>query len=178
MFYVYFYIDPRTDVPFYIGKGHGNRALVWHTNKQVEGRIRILKEQELKPIIEFIHCNDEGAALWLERVGIAGFGRKDQRKGPLLNHTDGGEGVSGNASVKRFMRINNPTKDPSIAALKRSIIIATFIPTGKSIEVINRQQFADEQNIPYTSIGWAIQHSKTLRCGWQFKYIKKRKLGC
>lgn len=83
-FYTYIYIDPRNGEPFYVGKGKGDRFRDSHENKQFNGRLRILKEQGLKPDIEIINTTCEFAALWLERVGIAAFGRKGSRKGTTL----------------------------------------------------------------------------------------------
>lgn len=43
-YYVYLYIDPRTDQPFYIGKGKGNRAFS-HLNEVKESdKVQLIKE--------------------------------------------------------------------------------------------------------------------------------------
>jgi uncharacterized protein len=45
MFYVYLYFDPRTDQPFYVGKGQGDRGffhLKHCKNKELAGRLRKL----------------------------------------------------------------------------------------------------------------------------------------
>lgn len=97
-FYVYLYIDPRTDTPFYAGKGSGRRARDFSShnhNSTVMGRLKQLKDCGLTPIIEYCQINSELSAMWMERLLISAFGRKDQETGVLFNHTNGGEGVVG-----------------------------------------------------------------------------------
>jgi len=58
MFYVYLYIDPRNQKPFYVGKGSGNR-MYEHLNETIEitinkrkfFRIQSILRQGLEPII-------------------------------------------------------------------------------------------------------------------------------
>ena len=56
-YYVYLYIDPRTDQPFYIGKGTGTRALAHLTetggSEKVE-MIQQIREQGLEPRIDIL----------------------------------------------------------------------------------------------------------------------------
>jgi hypothetical protein len=74
-FYVYLYIDPRTEKPFYVGKGQGGRALA-HVNVQGESRkariLAELKEKSLKPRIDIL-CHklaDAQTALHVEAAII------------------------------------------------------------------------------------------------------------
>lgn len=126
-FYTYLYIDPRTNVPFYVGKGKKepgyDRVHSRHANKQVIGRICGLKKLGLEHIIEKIHTVNVDSALWLERCFIAAYGRRDQNNGPLLNHTNGGDNPPINKDpevIKRrtvHLRTNrNPMKNHIIAA--------------------------------------------------------------
>lgn len=99
-FYAYTYTDPITLKPIYVGKGSGNRAyshLYSTHNETLRGRIRILKEQDLKPIIKIYPCVDEEFALFLEEEMISLYGRKDKGIGSLFNHTDGNDGWAGRA---------------------------------------------------------------------------------
>ena len=45
-YYVYLYFDPRSNscTPFYVGKGHGNRALVHMTYTRDSRKVRLLEE--------------------------------------------------------------------------------------------------------------------------------------
>lgn len=111
MFYVYMYLDPKYPAsysvngkdydytPLYIGKGKGERYkdhLSDCRNKIFENKIAYWKRNDIEPMIEFIETNlTEEEALELEITLIKNLGRLDKGTGPLLNLTDGGEGVSG-----------------------------------------------------------------------------------
>jgi len=120
-FYVYTYLDPRKPgkyvyeeysfdyEPFYIGKGQNKRSTD-HINESkniiknninknnchnISKIIKIL-EQNLKPIILKIEENlTENKAFDLELKLISIIGRSDLKIGPLVNKTNGGEGMSG-----------------------------------------------------------------------------------
>lgn len=109
MFETYAILDPRypgkysyTNIsflfrPFYIGKGRmqQNRKFK-RKNKQAEGIIKNIKKHNLQPLYVTLNVfNDEVMCLNEEKRLIAEIGRKDLKKGPLLNFTDGGEGCSG-----------------------------------------------------------------------------------
>lgn len=116
-YYVYAYLDPRKPgkyiygeytfdyEPFYIGKGHGKRfkshlfesKQKYDTNKIKINKIKkIIRETGNNPHIIFLKENlSENDSLVLEVDAIKVIGRKDKNVGPLLNLTDGGEGVSG-----------------------------------------------------------------------------------
>jgi hypothetical protein len=74
-YYVYIYIDPRTNKPFYVGKGQGQRALA-HLSADGESRktriLEELKKQGLEPEIDILaHAlNDEETALRIEAAVI------------------------------------------------------------------------------------------------------------
>lgn len=105
MFYAYIYRDPRkisvkwpTGEPFYVGKGKGKRyqshAHGQTRHKHMLNKIEKMRGEGHEPTIEIIPALDELHALFLEKCCIAVIGRRDLGKGPLLNYTDGGEGVS------------------------------------------------------------------------------------
>ena len=92
IFYTYAYLRSKTSrtaeagTPYYIGKGHGNRAYAYHRRTPVpkdKSKIIILKEN-LSEKEAFSH----------EREMIQFYGRKDLGTGILMNWTDGGEGPS------------------------------------------------------------------------------------
>lgn len=102
MFYSYLYIDPRTNKPFYVGKGKEDRCFQHLYRKdhcEFVHKIRKMISENVEPIIHRIECSSEEAAFDLECGLIKVIGRKDKGKGPLLNLTDGGEGTSGCLSM-------------------------------------------------------------------------------
>lgn len=138
MFYVYIYYDPDTMQPFYVGKGTGSRStahlcpsnLTGNTAKQ--NKIKKLLKQGKQPVIEtYVDGVDETTALATEVQLIKQWGRADNGTGILLNHTDGGEGVSGiyvspehreyydTVASERMRQRNltdNPAKRPDVRA--------------------------------------------------------------
>ena len=104
-FYVYVYYD-LDGVPFYVGKGHGNRAYAhlknarkWNTTDRNKLKIQLIREildLGKTPSIKFVEINlTESEAKDLERELIKQYGRLDRGTGTLTNLTDGGEGTTG-----------------------------------------------------------------------------------
>lgn len=106
-FCTYLYLDPSRQSalhsqgePIYVGKGlfHKNRHLhhLTRTDRHpLTSRIKKLRKAGVEPIIALLANDiDEELAHLVEVEAIAKFGRKDLKKGPLLNLTDGGEGAS------------------------------------------------------------------------------------
>lgn len=105
-FYVYQLINPKTNLPFYIGKGQYNRMYAHETttlNNKIPNNNKLLfytikkilresGEIQYKKILENL---SESAALKLEIEEIKKFGRKNDKTGILCNLTTGGEGISG-----------------------------------------------------------------------------------
>lgn len=72
--YVYLYLDPRDDVPFYVGKGRGNRCFS-HVRQGLESGpaevVRELHELGLKPKIELLKYGlSEEESLLVEATAI------------------------------------------------------------------------------------------------------------
>ena len=118
MFYIYQYFDPIRKEPFYIGKGSNNRAwkhlsLSKNINKWYKrharfyNRINWIRKQGQEPTVILIEKNltkekyDKLEIYWINKIG-----RKDFVKGPLLNHTDGGEGTLGHKHSKKSKEKN------------------------------------------------------------------------
>lgn len=102
MYYIYSYVDPRTNLPFYIGKGKNNRKFN-HILREKESRrenrekykiIQELKSLNLLPIIIELENNilNEDDAYNREDYYIKLYGRRNYEKdGILTNKTLGGK---------------------------------------------------------------------------------------
>jgi hypothetical protein len=94
-YYTYIYRMPNGE-PFYIGKGCDGRSNVHLSRKDdshMARRVRKLIRLGTPPSIEIIKALNEDHAYFMEQCLIDVIGRNDLGKGPLLNHTDGGEGI-------------------------------------------------------------------------------------
>ena len=103
-FYVYLLLDPRRDyLPFYVGKGKGNRAH-HHLRYESHAKINRFKKAVIDKIKEA--NRDVKIKIWkdglseeeafnLEKDLIQRFGRRDLGTGILTNLSDGGHGNSG-----------------------------------------------------------------------------------
>lgn len=110
-FYVYAYYEPvdgcdEYQLPFYIGKGTGNRAWKHATNcfdprssmfnSHFYRKLRKLIENGVNPAIEILVDQLSGVeAIAAEKLFIAAIGRAHLDSGPLCNMTSGGDGIPG-----------------------------------------------------------------------------------
>ncbi len=98
-FYVYQLRDPRSELPFYIGKGFGRRA--WDHIKNIDyshksNTIQKILREGYEVQVEILQDNlTEDSAFELEIQLISKYGRRDLGTGCLTNLTSGGEGASG-----------------------------------------------------------------------------------
>lgn len=109
----YVYILCRTDgTPFYVGKGIGKRCFDHEAEARNSDRlthklnvIRAMtrRGEAIRYCIEN-YFSSEAEALSRERCLIHLIGRHDQRRGPLTNQTDGGEGASNPSEASRERR--------------------------------------------------------------------------
>jgi hypothetical protein len=92
-YYVYCYIDPDTEIPFYVGKGTKDRDVSHLKNAGIKNthfynKIAKLKRQEKEPIIVRLaeDIEDEKLAYDIEASFIKDYGRKNiDKNGVLLN---------------------------------------------------------------------------------------------
>lgn len=109
-FYVYIWRDPKNRTPIYVGKGHKHRCWDHIEINSSAHYARILKKRHRNGYVclpQIIWCESENLALELEVFLIAEIGRKDLGKGPLLNRTDGGEGVSNQSDATKRKHSRN-----------------------------------------------------------------------
>ena len=91
-YYVYAYLRRESRIPYYIGKGKGNRARQ-KTNRSVS----VPKDSSMIKLFQTGLTSDD--AFKLEIAYIKLFGRKNLGEGVLLNKTNGGEGCPGRKYV-------------------------------------------------------------------------------
>jgi group I intron endonuclease len=94
-------------------------------------------------------------------------------------HTGGNYSTVHKASekLKHRMKHDNPGKTELSLYKKTSVIEAKNLITNQTFVVENRKLFAEANDIPYTSIGWALQHGKNLKNTWYFSYVRRRTMG-
>jgi len=103
-FYVYTYSYPDGGLPFYVGKGCGERdtkhlrsARCASESKSFNIRtiLKLLRNNQEPVITRIVENVDEELALFIEEEFITKYGRRDLGTGVLTNLTNGGDGVSG-----------------------------------------------------------------------------------
>jgi hypothetical protein len=91
-YYVYLHIKEDTGEPFYVGKGCGKRCYDKNQRSDWWKRTAVLHGFDVIFLEEGLQ---EDTSLIMEKYWISRIGRKDLQLGPLVNMTDGGDGVSG-----------------------------------------------------------------------------------
>ena len=122
-FYAYMLVDPRNNLPFYVGKGkdrrctqHISEARSFRNNSHKCNVIRKILSLGMEPVIKVVDSGlSEAVAFELEEFLIQEIGRSDKHGGLLTNKTNGGEGASGairtpemKQKLSDFFTHNNP----------------------------------------------------------------------
>jgi hypothetical protein len=106
-FYMYFYIDKNSNVPFYVGKGCGDRCnrIKAHAKDttMTANKIKSIGIDNVKIFILKTNISDKEAIFW-EKYWINYLGRRDIKTGQLTNHTMGGDGTSGYKVPEKFLK--------------------------------------------------------------------------
>lgn len=169
MYYVYAYLSKK-GVPYYIGKGSGNRAWTKHQGVSLPNiNCIVMLETNLTEI----------GAYALERRYIRWYGRKDLQTGILLNKTDGGEGVANiSAKQREIIAARNKNKPPrkgtktsSIArermrqgALKRK---CPGYWTGKKRDAATREKISRTKKGTVQTTEHKQKNSEKIKLLWQ-----------
>lgn len=126
--YVYVLYRPWNGLPCYVGKGKEDRWQVHerlggkHPNKNLANIFK--KAGGSLPKEKVMEALSDEDAVKFERILIAAIGRKKDG-GPLVNQTDGGDGVSG------FVHSEETKQRLSVALMGREVSEATRIAVSK-----------------------------------------------
>lgn len=101
-YYVYEYVDPTTNIPFYVGKGkdyrytHHIKNLNDKSNLHKTNKIKKILKEGKTPIIRLVKTGlTETESFEFEMELIQKYGRINLNNGCLTNLSNGGEGQSG-----------------------------------------------------------------------------------
>jgi hypothetical protein len=146
-FYTYAYLREDKS-PYYIGKGHGNRA---YKREKSE----VIKLPKDKSRIIFLKQNlTEEEAFKHEIYMIAVFGRKDLGTGILYNKTDGGEGASGIiVSEETRIRISKSRKGKCVGKDNHNYGKSPSEPTRRKQSEAKKGKYMGKNNPNYGKRG-------------------------
>jgi len=135
---VYFHINPLKNEVFYVGIGNlkrpykkSSRSVYWKNTTKKYGYI-----------IDIVHTNlSWKEACTKEKFYIKFIGRKDLNLGPLVNLTDGGDGIK-NLSQESRKKISDSGKGKIISIKQRKLISIGNKGKKQSIESIAKRRNA------------------------------------
>lgn len=183
--------------PFYIGKGYKDRVYEhykgWYlkTDYNLDKKDLILEfnNQNLEPLFLILNENENETFVLNQEIElIKKIGRKEYNNGPLLNKTDGGDGVKGNLisnDTKLKLSLNNRWKNQKGKLHFATKPVYEYDLSGKFIKmwesVTEAESFRNKHpgNISTCCLGktktaynshWSYEYK-----GLQFSFIKPEK---
>lgn len=180
MYYIYFHINKTTREVFYVGKGLGKRAFVKSHRSKYWKRIVAKYGYEIEIIEENL---TEEHAFERESFWIAKIGRKDLKKGTLINFTDGGDGSPKRIvddKTRKAVALSNATRPKS--DIQKQVVGSRYKGKfgkdhnrSKSVIVNETGQIFGSMSeasrilgIHVSSVHWSIKNSKPI-FGMHFK---------
>ena len=152
-YYIYFHINPLKNEIFYVGKGKGNRA--FHKHKRTKLWNNIVNKYGL--VINIVEDSlTEEESFKREKYFIDYIGRRDLGTGPLVNLTEGGEGVSGkiiSESTRRKMSESCAGKNNHRFGKKVSEETRSKMSLAKKGKPGHKLSEEHKQNISKSNIG-------------------------
>lgn len=170
IYYVYGYFDPKSNLPFYIGKGTKNRAydhlsetLDNTINKRKYYKIKSIRESGLEPKIKILKTFDnEAEAYDYEKSLIKLYGRKDYDKNGILTNI-----CIDNRPPKIFGNnhwlVKNPEKHPNLG---KRMSEETKKKIGDANSIHMKGKIPWNSGIPMSQTT-KEKLSKTLKSGYQ-----------
>jgi hypothetical protein len=178
IYYVYEHYKPNCDEPFYVGKGHLDRAYSNYCRNPWWQNIVNKHGREVRFVAENLSEID---AFWLENMCIKGWGRADLGEGPLVNMTDGGEGQCGTARSKKWrthrsnlmkgntIKVGKPNGPEAIAIQRKKVTGRHHTDETKQLQrdqALKRDKFIMIVNIK-TNVGSSIKKGEKIPKGWR-----------
>jgi len=146
-YYIYFHINPLKNEVFYVGKGHNKRAYQKYKRNQF-WKNTVAKYGFIVDIVETGLTNEE--ACKREIFYINKIGRKDLGLGPLVNLTDGGEGLR---NIKVFFS-DKHRENLSIAAKNREPLSQEIKDKISATQLLNGNRNSPKTEFKKGMIPW------------------------
>ena len=180
-YYVYLLYEPGMAEPFYCGKGIGDRA--WAHLRPSEWarcwnachrKIKALLDRGIKYEVDIVQQGlTESEAMSLETATIKRIGRKDLGTGPLLNHTDGGEGSSGYEFSEESKRKMSKAKLGRIDPKRKPIVGLMF---GTIVERFDSIWAARDSGYIPVHIRGCLTGRRKLHQGIEWRYADEKEI--
>ncbi len=160
-YYVYVHRKKTTGEVFYVGKGRGRRAWQWSDRSSYWKRVA----EKYGYTVEIYLSNiQEWYAFEVEKNLIAYYGREDSDEGTLVNHTDGGEGLSGYIySEERLQLIREQRKGELHPNYKSELLYFYNLDTGT---IVSDTRYGFLKSFPGVSVRALVSGSQRSSKRW------------